>query len=180
MSNATRKIDLSIVNPAEPTNAPPTEGILKGDKLNALMSPYWAEGFKQDTHDLASVTINKNRIEAECKMKSFFISPTDPRFHLSVFNATDFICQAGIVHALFINGFESKQHEVLMTDIQMTLTKQVMDPTLIPITMEIYAKSVTTPSQSRKTPRSFYKWKFDVANGAWWGTVTLCFPFEAK
>lgn len=152
-------------------------GMLEGVALKSLLSPYWDEGFKQDTHRISHINVDGNKAKAICNMTSHFTSPTDPRFHLSIFNAVDFICQVGIAHALYLNNYNEKTVEVLMTDIQVTLTKQVYEPKEIPIDMEIFGRSTTAPGLNRKTSRSFYKWKFDVANGLWWGNVTLCFPF---
>lgn len=176
MSNLAKQLNVPF-----DTSAPEKKtGIVSGAAIQALTSPYWSGGYKQDTHVVDSVTIDGNDAVGICSMSEYFISPTDPKFHLSIFNATDFLCQVGIIHVLFLNDYKQKTMEVLMTDIQFNLTRQLSDPKEIPFKMSIFAKSVAAPSQKRKTARTFYRWKFDVANGAWWGTVSLCFPFEGK
>jgi hypothetical protein len=117
------------------------------------------------------------QVEAICRQPDFFISPTDPKYHLSVPSAINFLCQVGIAQALFINGYSTKTVEVLMTDFSMTLTKQLGDPNHIPVKMNIFGHLVTSQTEQRKTPRTFYKYKYEIGEGAWWGTVTLCFPF---
>jgi hypothetical protein len=155
---------------------------LEGRELGALLSPYWSNGYKQDTHLIKRATINGYVIEAECKMAEYFISPTaEGRFHLSIFNATTFLCQVGITHALALNDYTEKTVEVLMTDFSIQLTSVIGDPEHIPVRMNLIGRTMSGlskgPEERRRTPRSFYRWRFAIDGDKWWGVIGLCFPF---
>lgn len=157
---------------------PDVTTVLEGQALESLLSPYWGAGHKQDTHQIRRLIVTDRVVTAACRVPEYYISPTDPRFHLSVFNATAFLCQVGIAHALHLNGHTQKTVEVLMNDYSITLTRMLNDPDNVPVRMEIFGRSGIT--QPARRPRTFYRWRFDVGEGAWWGTITLSFPFAER
>src|SRR5579884_4004316 len=95
---------------------PSRVGCLEGDALDALLSPYWSGGYREDEHLIDWVHIKGRTAKASCGMSRYYSSPTDSVFHLSVFNATAFLCQLGIAHALFLSGRERKDLEAWLTD----------------------------------------------------------------
>jgi hypothetical protein len=155
----------------------PKKAILEGESLITLVSPYWKQGFKTEAHDISKIHVSGNHAVATCSMSSYFTSPDEPRFHLSPVSMTNFLCQIGGAHALFLNGHAKNNFEVMMTDFSLTVTKQVSDPKEIPIRMDIFSQSMTPPAGARTHSRTFYKWRFDIGEGASWGTISLCFPF---
>ena len=177
MTATAKKLELPFDQNAVKTKPSMKTGTLEGEPIQVLLPIYCKSGYKEETHEIYSINVNGYKAEAICRQPDYFISQTDPKFHLSVPSAINFICQVGIAQALFINGYSTKTVEVLMTGFSMNMTKQLGDPSHIPISMNIFGHLVTASNEQRQTPRTFYKYRYDINEGEWWGTVTVCVPF---
>lgn len=158
-------------------NAPPLVH-LGPDALKPYLSSYLMGGFKQDTPEFDTLTVDGSSVEATCNLTAYFVSPSDNKYHLSMIMGTMLVTQVGIVHALVINGYSAKSSEVYMSEFQVTLKRQITDPNKTKVKMDVANRITVPPSGLRKLPRTFYRWKFDVGDGAWLGNVTLVFPFN--
>jgi hypothetical protein len=154
---------------------PSRAGRLEGDALDALLSPYWAGGYREDEHSIDWIHIDGRTAKASCGMSRYYSSPTDSVFHLSVFNATAFLCQIGIAHALFLSGRERKDLEAWLTDYTLLLPSKIRTPH--PILIELHLVSHTvTPSEEQSSHYSFFRWDF-VIDAKWRGFFGIAFPF---
>ena len=153
-------------------------GVLEGAALKGYYSPYIMEGgAAKDRIAIDRIEINGRSCKATCSMKEYYTSPTDTvGFHLSVQRSVDFLTQIACIHALYLNGRETKDVEIWMPDFQITLTKPQRDPNNIQISMDLFARSSAQSKGASKNELSFYKWKFDIGDGGWWGVVTYCLP----
>jgi len=150
------------------------KGRLEGAALQALLSPYWAEGFREDEHCIDQVEVEGRSARAACRMPRYFSSPTDPAFHLTVFNATAFLCQVGIVHALFLAGLEKKTAEAWLTDYSLVLPAKIKTPDSVLVEIALLSHSVT-PYEQRGPHHAFFRWDF-VINSKWRGHFGIAFP----
>src|SRR5688572_8225518 len=152
---------------------------LEGPRLEKLLSAYWSGGFKQDVHEVCSVTVDGRSAVGICRMNEYAVSPTAEDFHLSVFNALAFLCQVGISHALFLNDRTQKDVEVLMSDFSLTLRRMITDPTQVTVKLDLLSCTVSPPTMGTQH-WTYFNWKFDINDGAWWGKVVLSFPFRQE
>lgn len=150
------------------------KGRIEGDALQAFLSPYWAGGFCEDEHFIDWVEIEGRFARASCGMSRYYSSPTDPGFHLTVFNATAFLCQIGITHALFLSGMERKTVEAWLTDYSLSLPAKIQSPHPLLIELNLLSHAVT-PSNQPGSHYSFFRWDFVVA-AKWRGYFGIAFP----
>jgi hypothetical protein len=150
---------------------------LEGERLQRLLSPYWSGGYKQDVHEICSVEVDGRSAVGVCRMNEYFVSPTADDFHLSVFNAIAMLCQVGISHALFLNDIQEKNVEVLMSEFSLTLLRTITDPTKVVIKLDLMSCTVSPATARGRRHWSYYNWKYEINDGAWWGKMTLSFPF---
>ena|SRR5688572_9472691 len=152
------------------------KGRLDGDKLNALLSPYWSGGYREDNHFIEWVEVDGRKANASGGLSTYYLSPTDRKFHLTVFNATAFLCQVGIVHALFLSGFEKKTVEAWLTDYSLILPAKIKSPHPIQLELRLLSHSVT-PIERVDSHYSFFRWEFSV-DTQWRGSFGIAFPFH--
>jgi hypothetical protein len=153
---------------------------LEGVRLEPYLSAYLMGGVKEDMPVLDRVSVRGKRSEAVARMKSYFISDSDGRFHLSMLMGTILVTQVGVVHALVLSEREKKSIEVYMSDYDITLNRQIVKPSGVQLVLDVVNKVVVPAGTRRKAPRSFYRWHFTVGDDegvAWSGTMTLVFPF---
>lgn len=150
------------------------KGHLDGSKLQALMSPYWSGGYREDEHFIEWVEVDGRKANASCGLSEYYSSPTDPAFHLTVFNATAFLCQLGIVHALFLSGLERKTIEAWLTDFSLLLPSKIKTPHPIPVELRLVSHSVT-PAERSGHHYSFFRWDFTIGL-TWHGFFGIAFP----
>ena len=147
---------------------------LDEEKLKGLKSPYWDGGFHQETFSVRSASVMKKTIKAICTQPTFYTSPYDTKYHLSVPILVGFIAQVGIIHAHALKGEMRKTTEALMTDFQLKIGKMIGCPTEIPVEMNILRLVTSPPKGKRKSPRTYFEWRFSVGE-AWWGMTTIVF-----
>ena len=150
------------------------KGRLEGDELQALLSPYWAGGFREDEHAIDWVEVDGRVVKASCGMSRYYSSPTDPGFHLTVFNATAFLCQLGIIHALFLSGMERKTVEAWLTDYSVSLPAKIQSPKSLLIELHLLSHAVT-PNDQPGLHHSFFRWDFAI-DAKWRGFFGIAFP----
>jgi hypothetical protein len=149
-------------------------GNLEGPALVSLLSPYWAGGYREDDHSIDRIEVDGRNAKAFCRMQRYFSSPTDPAFHLTVFNATAFLCQVGIAHSLFLSGMERKQVEAWLTDYTLLLPAKIKTPNNVLVEINLLSHSVT-PKEQRGPHHAFFRWDFTI-NSKWRGFYGIAFP----
>ena len=153
---------------------------LEGVRLEPYLSAYLMGGVKEDVPILDRVSVRGKHCEGVARLKSYFVSDSEGRFHLSMLAGTILVTQLGVVHGLVLSDREKKSIEVYMSDFDITLQRQITKPSGIRLVLDVVNKIVVPAGTRRKTPRSFYRWHFTVGDDdgvAWSGTITLVFPF---
>ncbi len=152
--------------------------VLSKEELEPYHSPYIMGGHKDDVFQIDKLVVDGRRCRAKCSFPSYFTSPTDTSFHLSVQRSIDLVTQVALTHALVLNGIEKKEVEIWMPDISLHLTRPQRDPNNILIGVFLYGRTVVPPSGQRKTHRTFYSWRVEIGEGEWFGDVTYSLPIE--
>ena len=153
---------------------------LEGSQIEPYLSAYLMGGFRDDVPRIERVTLDGKQAVAHARLTSFYVSENDNRFHLSMVTGTLLITQAGLIHGLAIANREKKGLEVYMSDFSISLTRQLVKPELVKISLDLINKIVVPPSGQRRHPRTFYRWRFSIDDDvgtAWSGLITLVFPF---
>lgn len=146
-------------------------GVLRGDALKTVLSPYLENGFQQDQHHLHEVTIDGTVATATCSLPTYFISPSEGRFHLSGLGGSAFVWQVGIVHAHFLAGQKRKCTEVLLREYSLKCSKAISNPELINVELTLQRR------RSLSAANSIFGWTFSLEHGLWRGHVTAIFSF---
>ena len=150
---------------------------MSGEELKPFYSPYIMDGGQnQDVIRIDEVAIEGRLCKAKCSFESYFTSPTDTSFHLSLQRSVDLITQVAIIHALKLTGHEKKEVEIWCPEINLSLVRPQRDPNDIQITMELLSRHTVPASGQRVTPRTHFKWKVQVGASDWFGTVTYVMP----
>ena len=107
----------------------PTRQILTPEQIGRLSSRFLVEGRKQDNWEIKSVEVDGKDLEAQLRMSSFFVSPTDTGgFHLSVFAALEILSQMTIISIHHWAGFSEKTREVWMIENKLTCKHVIRNP----------------------------------------------------
>ena len=116
----------------------PIKTKLSQQQLAGFASSYLNEGRKQESWELVSVDIDGKLLEAHIRMRSRYISPTDPDgFHLTIFSTLEFLSQLTIIHAHVLAGYTQKTREGWMVESSIKSKQAVRDPENIRVRMEV-------------------------------------------
>jgi hypothetical protein len=155
--------------------------LLQADALQPLFSKYIMEGGANSERPVVeNLKLVGRKALSTCRVDEPYFSPTDDRmYHLSAQRGIDFVTQVACAQVLYLNRMRSKTCEMWLNDFDCTYLRPVR--TLrFDLEVELIARSVTPSFPPRKAPRTFYKWRFDVEKGAWFGVFTASFPFEDR
>lgn len=108
-------------------------------EIAALSSVYIDEGVKKDAWEIYEIEISGPILEAKIRMKSFFVSPTDPGgFHLTIFSTQEFLAQLANIYLHVAAGFEKKERETWMREATITSRKTIRDAENIQVEMDFF------------------------------------------
>lgn len=112
--------------------------ILSQEEIARLSSVYLNEGRKQDAWELSHIEIEDKILTARIKMRSHYISPTDPNgFHLTIFSTLEFLSQLTIIYAHVWAGYTEKTREGWMIASSISSKQTIRDPENIQVRMEV-------------------------------------------
>lgn len=108
-------------------------------EIAALSSPYIDKGLKQDAWEILEIEISGAILKARARMKSFFVSPTDPGgFHLTIFSTQEFLAQLANIYLHVAAGYSTKERETWMRECTITSRKTIRDAENIRIEMDFF------------------------------------------
>lgn len=108
-------------------------------EIAALSSVYIDEGVKKDAWEIYEIGIYGPILKARIRMKSFFVSPTDPGgFHLTIFSTQEFLAQLANIYLHVAAGFEKKERETWMRESTITSRKTIRDAENIQVEMDFF------------------------------------------
>lgn len=108
-------------------------------EISALSSVYIDEGVKKDAWEIYEIGISGPILKARIRMKSFFVSPTDPGgFHLTIFSTQEFLAQLANIYLHVAAGFEKKERETWMRESTITSRKTIRDAENIQVEMDFF------------------------------------------
>jgi hypothetical protein len=126
-----------------PPSPPAPSARLGPAEIAAFLSPYLAEGRRQEVWRIEEVTIDGQRLEARVSMTSTYVSATDPRgFHLTAFATLEFVSQLVIIYGHVWAGLDRKTREGWLLEASIRTDKAIRDPERIDV-------SIVTPSVRR-------------------------------
>jgi hypothetical protein len=113
------------------------------DEIAAFLSPYLAEGRRQEVWRIEEVTIAGRQLDARVSMTQTYVSATDPRgFHLTAFATLEFVSQLVIIYGHVWAGLDKKTREGWLLEASIRTEKAIRDPERIDV-------SIVTPSVRR-------------------------------
>lgn len=108
-------------------------------EIAALSSVYIDEGVKKDAWEIYEIEISGPIVRAKIRMKSFFVSPTDPGgFHLTIFSTLEFLAQLANIYLHVAAGFEKKERETWMREATVTSRKTIRNADNIQVEMDFF------------------------------------------
>ena len=118
---------------------PELELRLGASDIARLSSVYIDEGTKRDVWKIGEVRIQDHLLTAEVQMKTFFVSPTDPRgFHLTIFSTQEFLAQLSNIYLHLAAGYREKERETWMSESSIVTKSPIRDPHSISVEMEFF------------------------------------------
>jgi hypothetical protein len=159
---------------------------LEGERLKGYFSTYlMGGGLSEDVPEIEEVLIKGNFATATCRLKSYFVSPSDLEFHLSAVIGMVLLVQTGIAHAYADAGFDRKPSdggEVFLSEYNVRYLDQVRNASGITLSLERINRVHVPPIGRRKRPRTVNRWNLRVTEGgttnaSWNGNMALVFPF---
>ena len=116
---------------------PEVEKQLTLEEIAALSSLYLNEGRKKESWEILEVNVEDRILTARVRMRSTFVSPTDPGgFHLTVFSTLEFLSQLMIIHGHVLANREEKTQEGWMLECSISSRHPIRDPENIQVRME--------------------------------------------
>jgi len=111
---------------------------LKPQEIRALASEYIEIGVKQDSWEIMEVEIAGESLNAEVRMCSTYVSPTDASgFHLTIFSTQEFLSQLANIYLHVWAGYRKKTRELWMRDCHITCIKPIRNPNSIQVEMHV-------------------------------------------
>ena len=149
------------------------------DEIKPFCSPFLTDGgLGKNRFRIAVMEIDGKTVKARFHMTDYYISPIERRFHLDAANAMAIVTQVGIAQVLYLNGYVKKSVEVYMGEYNVHMARQVTSIEDNSVHMTVLSHVLVPAGGRRKTDRTFYKFKFDLCEGAMIGTILLAFPFS--
>jgi hypothetical protein len=155
-------------------------GLLQGEILQPYFSDYIMGGGRaKEKPRIRSVDIKGLVATADCYMDDYYVSPDDHLgYHFGMDIGFYLVIQTGIIHALYLSGYKEKKMECIGTDYSITCANAIRSPET-EVRLEMVSRYVTTATMRSRGPRTFWRWRFELGKGAWFGAITLSFPFDA-
>lgn len=108
-------------------------------EIKSLSSAYIDEGVKKDAWEITEIEVSDAILKARIRMKSFFVSPTDPGgFHLTIFSTQEFLAQLANIYLHLAAGFDTKERETWMRESTVTSRKTIRDAENIQVEMDFF------------------------------------------
>lgn len=112
--------------------------ILSTEEISRLSSTYLSQGRKQEDWEITYLEIDDNVLNARIRMRTRYISPTDPGgFHLTIFSTLEFLSQLAIIYVHVWAGLTEKTREGWMLECSVNSKQAIRDPENIQVRMEI-------------------------------------------
>jgi len=121
------------------------------------------------------LAIEGRRATAQCSI----VAPRPEaggRLQVPAAAAVGLVTSAASAHAWYLNECEDQQGEGYLEDINLNACA-VVDPDEMELRLELIARAAVPASGQRQSARTRYKWRVDLGNGNWFGTIALGFPF---
>jgi hypothetical protein len=111
---------------------------LNSEDIINISSTYLNEGRKQESWEILRVEIEGKQLDAHVRMRSRYISETDPDgFHLSIFSTLEFLSQLAIIYGHVWAGKKKKTREAWMVDCSIKSRSIIRDPENIRVSMNV-------------------------------------------
>jgi hypothetical protein len=142
-----------------PPSQPAPSARLGPDEIAAFLSPYLAEGRRQEVWRIEEVTIDGQRLEARVDMTHVYESASDPHgFHLTAFSTLEFVSQLVIIYGHVWAGLDKKTREGWLLEASIRTEKAIRARDGIQVT-------VLTKSIRKVRDNLIGTFEFTVADG---------------
>ena len=142
-----------------PPSPPAPSAHLGPDEIAAFLSPYLAEGRRQEAWRIEEVTIDGQRLEARVGMTHVYESASDPHgFHLTAFSTLEFVSQLVIIYGHVWAGLDKKTREGWLLEASIRTEKAIRARDGIQVT-------VLTKSIRKVRDNLIGTFEFTVADG---------------
>lgn len=112
--------------------------ILSTEEISRLSSRYLSQGRKQEEWEITYLEIDDNVLKAKIRMRTHYISPTDPGgFHLTIFSTLEFLSQLAIIYVHVWAGLTEKTREGWMLECSINSKQAIRDEDNIQVLMQI-------------------------------------------
>lgn len=112
--------------------------ILGSEEISRLSSTYLSQGRRQEEWEITYVEIDDDVLKARIRMRTRYISPTDPGgFHLTIFSTLEFLSQLAIIYVHVWAGLTEKTREGWMLECSINSKQSIRDPENIQVIMKI-------------------------------------------
>lgn len=108
------------------------------DEIDRVSSAYLKKRGSHDIWEILQVEIEDRILTARIRMRSYFVSPTDPEgFHLTMYPPIEFISQLMIIYVHVWAGLHEKTQEGWMIESSFSSKRAIRDPENIQVRMEV-------------------------------------------
>lgn len=111
---------------------------LNAEDIINISSVYLNEGRKQKAWEILHVDIVGMQLDADIRMRSRYISETDPDgFHLTIFSTLEFLSQLAIIYGHVWADEKKKTREAWMVGCTIKSRRIIRDPENIHVSMNV-------------------------------------------